>query len=528
MIQRIIAALMLSVAVLACCGCAAVSRPDAVSYVLEAEPSRLDPAMTTALPESNVELQIFEGLTRLDEHNVPQPALAASWQISPDGRTYTFYLRDGIRWSDGTPITAQDIVYSWKRVLNPDAASENAYMMFCIDNAEAYFNRRAAAEDVGIAALDDKTLQVRLTNPTAYFLNLTAFHCYYPVPKHVVEARPDTWAADAETMVCSGPYKIIRWNHSSQIDMVKNPAYWDAGAVVSDQLEFPISDSQATRLTLVESGQANMTVEPPPSEQERLEALGLYKIAPYLGSYYYVFNVQKPPFDNVNVRKAFAAAVRREELVRHVVRAQKEAAYAWVPPGIMDKATGRDFREEGGRLAIEDTAAAKAYLQAAGYDAMHPLPEITILFNTNEMHKAVAEAMQAMWKETLGADVFLANQESKVFLATRSQGDYQIARASWIADYIDPMTFLEVFADPDNDANYYNAAYNSLIRAAKESNDPAQRMQYMHEAEKILFDDCVIIPIYYTTQPYVVQPYVKGYYWSLLGTVDFKRAYLEK
>lgn len=528
MIQRIIAALMLSVAVLACCGCAAVSRPDAVSYVLEAEPSRLDPAMTTALPESNVELQIFEGLTRLDEHNVPQPALAASWQISPDGRTYTFYLRDGIRWSDGTPITAQDIVYSWKRVLNPDAASENAYMMFCIDNAEAYFNRRAAAEDVGIAALDDKTLQVRLTHPTAYFLNLTAFHCYYPVPKHVVEARPDTWAADAETMVCSGPYKIIRWNHSSQIDMVKNPAYWDAGAVVSDQLEFPISDSQATRLTLVESGQANMTVEPPPSEQERLEALGLYKIAPYLGSYYYVFNVQKPPFDNVNVRKAFAAAVRREELVRHVVRAQKEAAYAWVPPGIMDKATGRDFREEGGRLAIEDTAAAKAYLQAAGYDAMHPLPEITILFNTNEMHKAVAEAMQAMWKETLGADVFLANQESKVFLATRSQGDYQIARASWIADYIDPMTFLEVFADSDNDANYYNAAYNSLIRAAKESNDPAQRMQYMHEAEKILFDDCVIIPIYYTTQPYVVQPYVKGYYWSLLGTVDFKRAYLEK
>lgn len=525
--KRILAAIGLVLLLVACWGCGAAPRPDTVSYVLEAEPSRLDPAMTTALPESNVELQIFEGLTRLDDHDVPQPALAASWQISPDGKVYTFYLRDGICWSDGTPITAQDIEYSWKRVLNPDVASENAYMLFCIDKAEAYFNRQARADEVGVTALDDKTLQVRLTNPTAYFLNLTAFHCYYPVPKHVVEARPDTWAADAETMVCSGPYKITAWNHSSQIDMVKNNAYWDADAVVLDRLEFPISDSQATRLTMVESGQANMTVEPPPSEQERLEGLGLYKIAPYLGSYYYVFNVQKPPFDDVNVRRAFAAAVRREELVRHVVRAQKEAAYAWVPPGIVDEKTGRDFREEGGDLAVEDEAAARAYLKAAGYDEDHPLPEVTILFNTNEMHKAIAEAMQSMWKDALGADVFLANQESKVFLATRSQGDYQIARASWIADYVDPMTFLDVFADRDNDARYYNVIYNNLVQAAKETNDPALRRQYMHEAEQILFDDCVIIPIYYTTQPYVVQPYVKGYHWSPLGVVDFKRAYLE-
>lgn len=527
MIKQIVSVLALLVFGLACCGCENTSRPDTVSFVLEAEPSRLDPAMTTALPESNVELQIFEGLTRLDAHNMPQPALAASWSISPDGKVYTFYLRDGIQWSDGTPITAQDIEYSWKRVLNPDVASENAYMMFCIDKAEAYFNRQASAEDVGITALDDKTLQVRLANPTAYFLNLTAFHCYYPVPEHIVEKNPDTWAADAGTMVCSGPYTIVGWNHSSQIDMVKNTSYWDADAVVLNRLEFPISDSQATRLTMVESGQANMTIEPPPSEQERLESLGLYKIAPYLGSYYYVFNVEKPPFDNIQVRKAFAAAVRREDLVRYVVRAKKEAAYAWVPPGIIDEATGRDFREEGGNLTEEDAASARNYLQAAGYDETHPLPEVTILFNTNEMHKAIAEAMQAMWKESLGVDVLLANQESKVFLATRSQGDYQIARASWIADYIDPMSFLEVFADPDNDARYHNEAYNRLIKAAKEANDPSQRMQYMHEAEQILFDDCVIIPLYYTTQPYVVQPYVKGYSWSLLGTVDFKQAYLD-
>lgn len=509
-------------------GCSSVTRPDTVSYVLEAEPSRLDPAMTTNLAENNTELQIFEGLTRLDKDNIPQPALAKGWDISPDGKTYTFYLRDGIQWSDGTPITAQDIEFSWKRVINPDIASENAYMMFCIDKAEDYFKKKASSDEVGIKALDDKTLQVRLTNPTAYFLNLTAFHCYYPVPRRQVEAHPDTWASDAETMVCSGPYKITKWVHSSEITMIKNDKYWDKEAVVLPYILFPISDSQATRLTLVESGQANMTVEPPPADQSRLEAMGLYKVAPYLGIYYYVFNVQKTPFDDVRVRKAFALAIQRQELMQHVVRGQKEAAYAWVPPGMVDKTTGKDFRAEGGDLIVEDAEKARKFLQEAGYDNEHPLPEISILFNTSEIHKAIAEAMQAMWKENLGADVQLTNQESKVFMASRSQGDYQLARASWIADYSDPMSFLDVFDDEENDAQYHDPVYHEWIQKAKTTNDEALRMQYMHEAEQKLFNDCVIIPIYYTTQPYVVQPYIKGYYWSSLGLVDFKKAYIEK
>lgn len=508
-------------------GCG-IQHPDTVSYVLEAEPSRLDPAMTTALVESNVELQIFEGLTRLDDDDVPQPALAESWDISPDGKTYTFHLRPGIEWSDGTPITAGDIEYSWKRVVDPDVASENAYMLFCIDKAEDYFNKKAPADAVGVKAVDDRTLVVRLKEPTPYFLNLTAFHCYYPVPRKLVEAKPDTWAADADGMICSGPYKIVSWNHSSEIEVVKNDRYWDAGSVILDHLDFPISDSQATRLTLVESNQANMTVEPPPADQERLEQMGLYKIAPYLGAYYYVFNVQKKPFDDVRVRKAFALAVQRQGLMKYIVRGEKEAAYAWVPPGLKDKATGRDFRKEGGNLIAEDPAKARQLLKEAGYDDQHPLPEVTLLFNTNEMHKAVAEAMQAMWKENLGVDVNIINQESKVFMATRAQGDYQLARASWIADYIDPMTFLDVFADDENDAQYHNPAYNALIAKAKASNDERQRMAYLHEAEQMLFDDCVIIPLYYTTQPYVAQPYIRGYHWSPLGLVDFKKAYIDE
>ena len=518
--------LLMCLLMLVLSGCS-TEKNDTVSYALEAEPASLDPAMTTGLAEANVQAELFEGLPRLDRDNQPQPALAERWDISPDGKTYTFHLRPGITWSDGTPITAHDFVYSWMRVIDPAVASPNAYMMFIIDGAEAFSKKQGSAEDVGIKAPDDRTLQVRLKNPTAYFLNLTSFHCYYPVPEALVRANPDTWAANAGGFVGCGPFTLEKWIHSSEITVKKNPAYWDAGHVRSDYLDFPISESQSTRLTLVESGQANMMVEPPPAEQQRLESLGLYQVAPYLGTYYYVFNTQKAPFDDVRVRKAFALAMEREGLVKHIVRGRKEAAYAWVPPGMKNPATGQDFRKEGGNLQEENAEQAQQLLKEAGYDESHQ-PEVTILFNTNEMHKAVAEAVQAMWKKNLGVQVELTNQEAKVYLASRTQGNYQVARASWVADYADPMTFLDVFADEDNDAQYHNEAYLDRVRKAKEEKDPGLRMQYMHQAEQILFDDCVLIPIYYTTQPFVVQPYVKGYHWSPLGLIDLKEAYIEK
>lgn len=508
-------------------GCAGQPKTDTVSYALEAEPASLDPGMTTSLAEANVQAELFEGLTRLDQHNQPQPALAESWDISPDGKVYTFHLRPHLTWSDGTPLTAQDFEYSWKRVVDPEVASQNAYMLFPIEGAEAYNQKKATADTVGVKALDDQTLQVRLKDPTVYFLTLTALHCYYPVPRWLVEAKPDTWASDAAGLVGCGPFVITKWVHSSEINVKRNPNYWDQAHVRSERLEFPISESQATRLRFVESGQANLMVEPPPADQDRLEALGLYRVAPYLGTYYYVFNVQKKPFDDVRIRRAFALAMERQGLVEHIVRARKEAAYAWVPPGITDTATGKDFRAEGGPLQHEDAAKARQLLQEAGYTP-ETLPEVTILFNTNEMHKAVAEAVQAMWQKNLGVHAGLTNQESKVYLASRTEGNFQVARASWVADYADPMTFLDVFADADNDAKYHNEDYNRLIRQAKETSDQALRMQYMHEAEKILFDDCVIIPIYYTTQPYVAQPYVKGYHWSPLGLIDLKEAYIDK
>lgn len=221
-------------------------------------------------------------------------------------------------------------------------------------------------------------------------------------------------------------------------------------------------------------------------------------------------------------------AVDREMLVNNIIKGGKNPAYAWVPPGLKNPATGVDFREEGGNFVEYNPEKARELLAEAGYPNGENLPPITILYNTNEMNKAVAEIIQAMWKDNLNVNVELLNQETKVYLDARNQGNFQVARASWVGDYADPMTFMDIYLDKNNDGQYHNPAYNELVSAAQNTNDQAIRMEKMHEAEKILMDDAVVLPIYYTTQPYIVQPYVKGYRWSILGTIDFKEAYIEE
>lgn len=504
------------------------SNEQVLRYALEAEPATLDPAKSTAIPESLVELQLFEGLTRLDAKDQPTPGVAEKWEVTPDGLKYVFYLRQNAKWSNGDLVTASDFEFAWKRALSSEFASENAYMLFPVKNAQNYNERKLAADAVGVKALNDHTLEVTLEKPTAYFLSLVAFHAFYPIHQKTVAANPDTWANNVATLIGNGPFKITNWIHSGQIQFAKNDQYWDASVVKLVKMEWPISDSQSTRLSLIENKQVDMMVEPPVVEHDRLTKEGLLKISPYLGTYYYVFNTQKSPFDNPKVRKALSLGINRDVLVKNVIKGGKKPAYAWVAPGLINPATGKDFREEGGNYAIEDINLAKKLLAEAGYPGGQGLPPITILFNTGEMHKSIAEAIQEMWKQNLGVSVTLTNQESKVFLESRSQGDFQVARASWVGDYADPMTFMDVFKNATNDAKYSNLAYNHLIEQAQSTIDQQIRMQAMHDGEKILFDDAVILPIYYTTQPFVTRPYVKGYFWSVLGLADFKTAFIEK
>ena len=324
-----------------------------IRYVLEQEPSTLDPAKSSTSPEANVQLQLFDGLVRLDDKGEPEAALAKRWTVSNDGTTYTFHLRPDLKWSNGEPLTAHDFEYAWKRILDPSTGSDSAYMLYVLKNGEAFNNGKADRDDVGVEAVDDETLVVTLEHPTAYFLKLLASHGYYPVNKNAVE-KNENWGNNAETIVSNGPYKLLSWQHNGELNFVKNENYWDADEVVTKTMNWPISESQSTRLTLVEGGEADMMVEPPVADQQRLEEAGLLHIGPMLGNYYYLFNVKAEPFTNPDVRKAFSMVINRKEIVKNIVKGGKEEAYAFVPYGMLESNGTDDFRETGSYLVYED------------------------------------------------------------------------------------------------------------------------------------------------------------------------------
>jgi oligopeptide transport system substrate-binding protein len=523
--------LILALAAAAAAGCATATKPAGkhLRYSTGTEPETLDPRKSTGSPEAIAEAQIFEGLTVLNDKDAPVAGVAEKWEVSPDGLTYTFSLRANAKWSNGDPVTAHDFEYSWKSTLDPALGAKYAYQLFYLKNGESYNKGLAAADTVGVKAVDDRTLKVTLEKPTPYFLSLTAFHTYYPVHRKTVAAS-DKWAADPKTLIGNGPFKVTAWVHNSKLEFAKNEHYWDAAKVKMNKMEFILTDSATTELAMFDNNQIDLGGNVPPSEIPRLLKEGKLKIAPLLATYFYCFNVTKPPFDNVKVRKAFTLAIDRAAIVKNVTKAGQLPAMAWVPPGLADAAPGSDFRKIGGDyFADNDVATAQRLLAEAGYPGGRGLPPVTLIYNTSEGHKAIAEAVQEMWRKNLGVNVSLANQEWKVFINSRTKGDYQVARHGWTGDYLDPMTFIDMFV-PDsgnNDAQYKKPAYEDLVRRAKETNDQAVRMGLMHQAEKLLMDDAVLAPIYYYTNAVLVKPNVKGYVRSITGVFYFKEAYVE-
>ena len=508
-------------------GCGSeVNRP--FRYAVSAEPESIDPRKSTSLDAATVEAQLFEGLTALDAANRPMPAAAERWEISADGLIYTFTLRSNAKWSNGEPVTAYDFEYAWKTALSPIFASPYAYQLFYIKNAELYHNRTVSADQVGVKALGAHTLEVTLERPTPYFLSLTAFHTYYPVHEKTVSANPK-WASNAKRIVGNGPFALAKWQHNAKMEFVKNTHYWNADAVKLPKMEFVLIDNASTVLALFKQNRIDIGEKLPTSEVPRLLAEGKLQVKPMLGLGYYSFNVDKPPFTDVRIRRAFQLAIDRELLVQKVLQGGQQAAYALVPPGLAD-ASGADFRTVGGNLLQNhDIAAAKQLLAEAGYPDGKGLPPITLLYNTSETHKLVAEAVQEMWKKNLGVTVQLSNQEWKVFLASLDRHEFQVARDSWIGDYADPMTFLELFESQNgnNVPGYSNPQYDGLIQQAKTEPDQTARMQALHAAERIVIEDAAIIPLYYYTRPILVSDRVKGAVHTIFGNIYFKNAYLE-
>ncbi len=511
---------------------------------LGSDPKTIDPQLNSASDGGHIINNTFEGLMR-EVNGKLQPAMAESYEVSDDGLTYTFKLRDA-KWSDGKPVTAHDFEYAWKRALNPETGSEYAFQMFYIKGGQEYFEGKGKVEDVAVKALDDKTLEVTLNAPTPYFLNLTSFYTYMPARKDVVEKDPEGWAKNPELAVSNGPFKLAEYSTGDKIVLVKNENYWNVDAVKLDKIVASMIVDQSTQLTAYESGELDAIDEVPTQEIPRLLAEEpTFQILPLLGTYYYIFNVDKEPTNDVRVRKALALAIDRKAITEQVTKRGETPATGYVPP-TLKLSNGKEFREVAGDYGIDPNKAqveeARKLLAEAGYPNGEGFPTLELVYNTSENHKAIAEAIQEMWKQNLGINVTLTNQEWAVFQDTRHQGNFSIARAGWLADYADPMTFLDMWTSysGNNDAqwrwqkygndtklNPSNKRFEELIEKAKTVTGE-ERDSALLEAEKIMMDEMIVMPIYYYTDPTLVKEYVKDWEKTPLGHWYFGNAYIEK
>ncbi|MEC2129675.1 peptide ABC transporter substrate-binding protein [Brevibacillus centrosporus] len=492
---------------------------------LHSEPPSADPGLAEDTTSAAVTKALFDGLTRIGPEGKPVEAVAEKIDVSEDLKTYTFTLRES-KWSNGEPVTAHDFEYAWKRALDPKTASNYAYQLYYIKNAEKANKGEGSLDDVGVKAADDKTLKVELANPTPFFLELTAFQTYFPVNKKLIESNPN-WAGDAKTHVGNGPFKLETWDHKSKMVMVKNENYWDKDNVKLDKINFSMVEDENTELSMFENGEIDWAGSPlsslPTDAMPALKDSGKLQVKPVGATYWYKFNTEKPPFNNVKIRKAFAYSINRQTLIDNVLQANQQPAMAAVPPTMA--------LNQGGYFKDNDQETAKQLLDEGLKElGMTKLPPITLAYNTSEGHKKIAEAIQDQWRKNLGAEVKLENQEWKVYLETMHEGNYQVGRLGWSGDFNDPINFLELFKDKNggnNDTRWENPKFKELLNQSAMEGDPEKRKAILGEAEKIMMDEMPIMPIYFYTHTWVKNDKVKGVYQDGLGAIDWKWAYIE-
>ena len=496
------------------------------------EPQDLDPQTVTGVPEHKIISALFENLVAEDPKDLhPVPGLAERWDISEDGKVYTFHLRPNLKWSNGEPIVAGDIVESYKRMVSPKLAAEYAYLVYnFVAGAKDYYQGKITDfSQVGFKAPDERTLQVTLANKTPYLLKIIASHiAWTPVPVKVVakfgplDHKRTSWTR-AGNLVGSGPFMLKEWRPNQRIVVTRNPHYWDAKTVKLDEIHFLPTEDLATDERNFRTGLVHMTNDLPAAKidtyrENHPESLN---ITPYLGIYYYRCNVARPPLNDKRVRKALALAIDRESLVKNVTRGGQQPAYAVSYPGTAGYVPRAKLQG-----TIED---AKRLLAEAGFPEGKGMPTMELLYNTHENHRAIAEAIQQMWRTRLGVNISLLNQEWKVYLDMQHSKNYTLERAGWIADYVDPHVFLEIWEtdNGNNDTNWSNAEYDRLLHASLAAKTDEERYELYQKMDAILVEEVPIIPIYYYTRVRALSPKVKGWHPTLLDNHPYKHVYLE-
>ena len=489
--------LFLCLCLLGQAGCFQRHEPADFVVINGPDPESLDPAIITSQADGRIVSALFDGLTRFNAVTAhAEPALAKRWEISGDGTVYTFHLRDGLKWSTGGRITAHDVVYSWRRAINPDTASDYAGMLFYVKNAEAINSGKLTdLSRLGVRAIDDKTVRVELIAPTPFFLELCAFWALAVVPEKAITQHGDQWCL-RQPLPVSGSHTLEFWHVRDRVRLRKNTHYWDADNTRNNVVDFLPVEAPATAINLYEAGQADIIWDKSLVPIELLDALSQrpdYHKFDYLGSYFVRFNTTKKPLDDPRVRKAMALAIDKAGLVAKYTKGGERLANHFVPPG-----TGNYSSPEG---PTHDPVLAKRLLAEAGFPEGKGFPtDFEYLFNSSEVNKNIAVELQRMWHETLGIQVKLRQAENKVYLAAQSALDYHVTRSSWIGDYNDPNTFLDMFMtqNGNNRTGWSNAGYDRLIRLANATTDPPKRNALFREAETILIaDELPIFPLFF-------------------------------
>ncbi len=502
-------------------------------FGLGAEPQYLDPQLATSVSAHNVLSALLEGLVSENPKTLePEPGVAESWSISKDRKTYLFHLRENARWQNGDPVTAYDFVYSYRRILNPDLGSQYASMLHVLKNAKAYHQRSIPWEkaEVGVRATDKLTLELTLENPTPYFLELLNHYSWFPVhpptiKKHDAFDRIGSQWTKPTNFVGNGPFKLKDHRVNSVIEVTASKTYWDADNTRLNGIRFYPIEAVDTEERAFRSGFLHLTQT---VSSDRIDYLqknhpDWIHFEPYLGTYFYRFNHLTPPFDDMRIRKALSMSVDRQILVEKVLKGGQKPSFCFTPPntGGFTANDQFEYNPQKAKFLIEE------YLLEKGLEEM---PPIELTYNTSEGHKKVAEALQAMWKKSLGIEIKLLNMEWKVFLSTISKGDYSMARGGWIGDYVDANTFLHMWRTNDghNQTGWSNQKYDQLLDLAETATDSQVRLNFFQQCEEILSEEVPILPLYFYVHVTLRHPTVKGWYPTLLDHHPYKFVYLEK
>lgn len=499
-------------------------------------PETIDPALNSAVDGANMIIHAFEGLLKFDRNNNIVAGLAEKWNQSADGLTWTFTLRKGLKWSDGTPLTAEDFVYSWKRVADPATAAPYGYDLL---NLVVGYDEASAGnlDALGVEAPDANTFVVHLENPCIYFDKIAAFAVLVPVQKATIEAAGDSWSINPKTYITSGPYYMTEFTDGSQIVFQKNPNYWDAANITFDQIVWHLIEDANTSYNAYNQDTLQMIKDVPTEEIPSLRGSDEFFLEPIMGTYYVTFNTQKAPFNNNKVREALSLAIDRGHVATTIMQGTYSPAKNFVGPGVSDAAKNSSFENVtksnyGDHFNTSnyeaDLAKAKALLAEAGYPDGKGLPAIEYLTNDSGYHKAVAEYLQAAWGE-LGVKLTVNIQEWKTFTADRRAGNFDVARNGWVYDWDDPSNMINLMetGNGNNDGKYSSKEFDRYVDLARKATDVASHYDYLHKAEQVLLNDAAMAPIAYYNDFWLQKPNLKntwhspyGYWYFMYGSLE--------